>query len=99
MKNLLFIIAVLLITSISSCTKRKQVSENKPILETQYDTTAIDSFKSGATSVEIMRQIKMSSQKYKDSLKEVLKLQEEQKRIEKELEKERQRESQLEKVD
>ena len=36
-----------------------------------YDTVAIDSFSQGANSVNIARQIQMSSQKYQDSLKEV----------------------------
>lgn len=53
-----------------------------------YDTVAIDSFSNGATSVDIVRQIKMSSQKYQDSVKEALKLQEQEKKLKEELEKE-----------
>ena len=53
-----------------------------------YDTTAIDSFSTGAVSVDIARQIRMSSKQYQDSLKEVLKLQEQEKKITEELEKE-----------
>ena len=54
----------------------------------QYDTVAVDSFSNGATSVDIVRQIRMSSQQYQDSVKEALKMQAEEKRIQEELEKE-----------
>ncbi|MCW3160747.1 hypothetical protein [Chryseobacterium oryctis] len=62
-----------------------------------YDTIAVDSFSNGATSVDIVRQIRMSSQKYQDSIKEVLKLQAEEKRIKEELEKENKKKQEEEK--
>ncbi len=36
-----------------------------------YDTIAIDSFSPGATTVDIVRKIKISSQRFQDSLREV----------------------------
>lgn len=55
-----------------------------------YDTVAVDSFSTGATSANIARQIKLSSQQYKDSLKEVLKKIETEKLLKKdEIEKEK----------
>ena len=41
--------------------------------EPHYDTTAVDSFSAGATSVDVMRKIKMSSQSYQDSVQQALK--------------------------
>lgn len=44
-----------------------------------YDTVAIDSFSAGATSVDIARQIRMSTVKFQDSLQQVkIKAEEEQ---------------------
>ncbi|ASW75404.1 hypothetical protein IQ37_02450 [Chryseobacterium piperi] len=88
MKNLFFGAAVFSIIFIS-CSKKEPVNLNdneEPVVH--YDTTAIDSFSGGAISVDIARKIRMSSQSYKDSLKAVLKLQQEEKRIKEELEKE-----------
>lgn len=96
MKNVIFVTAILSV-SIIACSKREPVSDNAQELKQHYDTTAIDSFSPGATSVDIARQIRMSSQKYQDSLKEVLKLQQEEKRIQEELEKENKKKAEAEK--
>lgn len=88
MKNVFFAAVVLLFLAVS-CSKREPVADNNvKELELHYDTTAIDSFSPGAVSVDVARQIRMSSQKYQDSLKEAIKLQDEEKRIKDELEKE-----------
>lgn len=97
MKNLFFS-AIVLSAVIISCSKREPVADNNAQeLKLHYDTTAIDSFSPGATSVDIARQIRMSSQKYQDSIKEVLKLQEEEKRIKEEVEKENKKKAEAEK--
>jgi hypothetical protein len=72
-----------------ACSKKEpaNLGETQSI-QPHYDTTAIDSFSAGATTVDIVRQIRMSSQKYQDSVKEAIKLEAEEKRIEAELEKE-----------
>ena len=62
-----------------------------------YVTTAIDSFSPSATSVDVVRQIRISSQRYQDSLKEVIKLQEQEKKIAEELEKENKKKAEEEK--
>lgn len=81
-----------------ACTKREPAnSEETQALQPHYDTTAIDSFSAGATTVDIVRQIRMSSQKYQDSVKEALKLEQEEKRIEAELEKENKKKLEQEK--
>jgi hypothetical protein len=41
-----------------------------------YDTAAVDSFSTGAVSVDIARKIRMSSPQYLDSVKQAKKLQE-----------------------
>lgn len=74
---------------IIACSKREAANTNEiQAVQPHYDTTAIDSFSAGATTVDIVRQIRMSSQKYQDSLKEAIKLEQEEKRITAELEKE-----------
>ena len=74
---------------IIACSKREAANTNEiQAVQPHYDTTAIDSFSAGATTVDIVRQIRMSSQKYQDSVKEAIKLQQEEKRITAELEKE-----------
>lgn len=88
MKNSVFAICALG-TVFLSCS-RKEPSDPYPQYSTQanYDTAAVDSFSQGATSIDVIRQIRMSSQKYKDSVKEASKLQAEQDRIAKEADKE-----------
>lgn len=88
MKNLLFL-AFIFSVLLLSCSKKEPADlypEESP--KATYDTTAIDSFSNGATSVDIVQKIRMSSQKYQDSIKEALKLQEQEKKLKEELEKE-----------
>lgn len=88
MKKVLAAICVVSL-SIIACSKREPVNtDDIQAIQPHYDTTAIDSFSAGATTVDIVRQIRMSSQQYQDSLKEAIKLQQEEKRITEELEKE-----------
>jgi len=96
MKNVVFASTILSLLTVT-CSKREPVADNVQELKLKYDTTAIDSFSAGATSVDIARQIRMSSQKYQDSLKEALKLQQEEKRITEELEKENKKKAEAEK--
>ncbi|KFF09320.1 hypothetical protein [Chryseobacterium luteum] len=88
MKNLLsavFIVSLLLM----ACSKKETpgFTTEQPV-KVQYDTVAVDSFSTGATSVDIVRQIRMSSQKYQDSIKQAEKLQKEEQKLKAELEKE-----------
>ena len=96
MKNVIFAWLILSLL-MAACSKREPIVDTAQELKLKYDTTAIDSFSPGATSVDIARQIRMSSQKYQDSLKEVLKLQQEEKRITEELEKENKKKAEAEK--
>ena len=81
-----------------ACSKQEPANTDQ-ILATrpQYDTTAIDSFSAGATTVDIVRQIRMSSKAYKDSVKEAILLEKEEKRIAEELEKENKKKQEEEK--
>lgn len=68
MKNLYVLLLIFLV----ACSKENKqvVTESTDILEKpNYDTTAIDSFSPGATSVLMARQMRLSSQRYQDSLK------------------------------
>lgn len=98
MKNFIFGLVCLIILGLS-CSKKPEVSAVNTADESRppYDTTAIDSFSAGATSVDVVRQIRMSSQRYQDSLKEALKLQEQEKKIAEELEKENKKKAEEEK--
>ena len=81
-----------------ACSKREPVStDDTQALQPHYDTTAIDSFSAGATTVDIVRQIRMSSRQYQDSVKEAIKLEQEEKRITEELEKETKKKAEEEK--
>jgi hydroxylamine reductase (hybrid-cluster protein) len=97
MKNLLFL-AFVFLGIILSCSK-KEPADLYPTEsgKATYDTTAIDSFSNGATSVDIVRQIRMSSQKYQDSIKEAIKLQEQENKLKEELEKENKKKTEDEK--
>ena len=77
MKNYIFIVLFIILFS---CGKEavQTVPVEKEIVTVPYDTTAVDSFSVGATSVDVARRIKISSLKYQDSLKKIaLKLEEE----------------------
>lgn len=97
MKNILsvsFISSLLFL----ACSKKEAVNmEPVEEIKTHYDTTAIDSFSSGAVSVDIARQIRMSSQQYQDSVKNALKAQQEEQRIREEIEKENKKKQEEEK--
>ncbi|MCE3075092.1 hypothetical protein [Chryseobacterium gwangjuense] len=96
MKNTFSVI--LLVFIFSACSKKDPVYvDNSQDLKPHYDTTAIDSFSAGATSEDVIRKIKMSSQKYQDSIKEAARLQAEEKRITEELEKENKKKQEEEK--
>lgn len=82
MKNLFCILFFLLISAVS-CSKRTSGSLSCRQPKADYDTVAVDSFSTGAISVDVAEQIRMSSRKYQDSLKEALKLQEQEKKLKK----------------
>jgi hypothetical protein len=97
MKNLLFAAFIFLVL-IASCSKQEPADfYPTDSAKASYDTIPVDSFSNGATSVDIVRQIKMSSQKYQDSVKEALKLQEQEKKLKEELEKENKKKAEDEK--
>ncbi|MCJ7933917.1 MAG: hypothetical protein MUW56_09835 [Chryseobacterium sp.] len=91
MKNLLsaaFVSAVLF----TACSKKESAGfDAEQQAKIQYDTVAIDSFSTGAVSVDIARKIRMSSPQYLDSVKQAKKLQEEEKKLKEELDKEKQK--------
>lgn len=87
MKNLVFTVFVFSVV-FTACSKKETagfaVQED---VKVQYDTAAIDSFSNGAASMDVVRRIKMSSQKYQDSLKQAKILQDQEKKLKEELEK------------
>ncbi|WP_294249114.1 hypothetical protein [uncultured Chryseobacterium sp.] len=88
MKNAIFT-GLAFVFSLASCTRKEPVDlypADSP--RAQYDTAAVDSFSNGAVSVDIARQIRMSSRAYQDSVKEAIRLQQEEKKLREELEKE-----------
>lgn len=88
MKNLLFA-AFAFIILLTACSKKEPQGFNtEQEVKIHYDTTAIDSFSTGAVSVDVARKIRMSSPQYLDSVKQVKKLQEEEAKLKAELEKE-----------
>lgn len=97
MKNLFFLFIT--VTGIVFSCSKKEPADLYPTesLRANYDTAAVDSFSNGATSIDIVRQIRMSSQKYQDSLKEAIKLQEQERKIKQELEKENKKKTEEEK--
>ncbi|AZA78527.1 hypothetical protein EG347_13910 [Chryseobacterium sp. G0186] len=88
MKNLLPAIFIFVIL-FTACSKGEapHINEEQEV-KVHYDTTAIDSFSTGAVSVDIARKIRMSSPQYLDSVKQVKKAMEEEKKLKVELEKE-----------
>ena len=88
MKKISFLI---LIFSVASCGKNSKNivdTSSDTYVDPKYDTTAVDSFSAGATSVDILRNIKMSSKAYQDSVAAALKQQEEERKLKEELAKE-----------
>ncbi|MDQ1098244.1 MULTISPECIES: hypothetical protein [Chryseobacterium] len=88
MKNSVFALCALG-TVFLSCSK-KEPADLYPqySAKADYDTAAVDSFSQGATSIDVIRQIRMSSKQYQDSVKEASRLQAEKERIAREVEKE-----------
>ena len=84
MKNEFVFSLLLLIISCGQKETDKEVLVQENSAIAPYDTTAIDSFSTGATSANIALQIKISSQQYQDSLKDVLKKIEAEKLLKKE---------------
>ena len=83
MKNFSFIVLLILLFSCG-----KKVSQERLVTEEDssippYDTVAIDSFSNGATSVDVVRKIRMASQQFQDSLKKVKLKNEEEKILQK----------------
>lgn len=77
MKNYIFFVLFIILFSCGKEAVQTVPVETK-IVTVPYDTTAVDSFSVGATSVDVARRIKISSLKYQDSLKKTaLKLEEE----------------------
>ncbi|WP_234109437.1 MULTISPECIES: hypothetical protein [Chryseobacterium] len=70
MKNLLFFTLFLLFFSCGKNHSEHAVIVNQESAVPPYDTIAKDSFSAGAVSVDVAKRIRMSSQKYQDSLKE-----------------------------
>lgn len=97
MKNLCCLLFVLLISAVSCSKKEPQDLYPADSPKASYDTMAVDSFSTGAISVDVAEQIRMSSQKYQDSVKEALKLQEQEKKIKEELEQENKKKAEEEK--
>ncbi len=67
------LIALLIVFAAFSCSKKSVAEEgfSKESIAPKYDTLPIDSFSTGATSVDIARKIRISSQKYQDSLRDI----------------------------
>lgn len=84
MKNVFVFSLLLLIISCGQKETDKEVLVQENSAIAPYDTTSIDSFSTGATSANIALQIKISSQQYQDSLKDVLKKIEAEKLLKKE---------------
>lgn len=88
MKNLLSAFFVFTILFIACSKKESPGFGAEQEIKIHYDTTAVDSFSTGAVSVDIARKIRMSSPQYLDSVKQAKKLQEEEQKLKAELEKE-----------
>lgn len=88
MKNLLAAIFVFTIF-FTACSKKESPGfGDEQEVKITYDTAAVDSFSTGAVSVDIARKIRMSSPQYIDSVKQAKKLQDEENKMKVELEKE-----------
>lgn len=99
MKGLYFFYTLALIC-ISGCSEKKPAAPDTGEFTSvvHYDTTAVDSFSAGAISVDVARNIRMSSAAYKDSVKKVmLIMEEERKKKEEQLKLEKVAKAELEK--
>ncbi|MCQ4035878.1 hypothetical protein [Kaistella montana] len=80
------LIALSFLISMISCSKENQKNQHSdPVVSAvpPYDTVAVDSFSAGATSMDVARQIRISSLQYQDSLKKVQQKLEEEKLLNK----------------
>ncbi|HMU06481.1 MAG TPA: hypothetical protein PKC37_01135 [Kaistella sp.] len=87
MKNLILLNILFFLFSCGKNTQDDVVISSKESAIPPYDTIAKDSFSAGAISVDIARQIRMSSQQYQDSIKEVRKKMEEERILKEEKDK------------
>ena len=71
MKSTTLICILFLIFSCGKKSDKQLVVVEQNTSVPPYDTVAVDSFSVGATSVDIVRKIKMSSLKFQDSLKQI----------------------------
>lgn len=82
MKNVVFICCAV---ALVSCAKKEDTSirfpNEHPYVEARYDTTAIDSFSTGAANVNIEQNIKMASKTYRDSVGKVMQAEKERKEL------------------
>lgn len=67
------VIGILMFLVTVSCSKNAPMEEgfSKESIEPKYDTLAVDSFSTGATSVDVARKIRISSLAYQDSLRDI----------------------------
>ncbi len=87
MKNLIFYILILFLFSCEKNSQENVEFVSKESSVPPYDTLAKDSFSAGAVSVDVARQIRISSQQYQDSLKEIRKKMEEERILKEEKDK------------
>lgn len=83
MKNLplLFVVIFLIFISCSKKNPDNFTYSDTNFVEPKYDTTPVDSFSKGATSINILRKIRMSSVAYQDSIKQAILKQAEEKKF------------------
>ena len=67
------IVGIFVLLVVVSCGKNtiEESDFSKEHIVPKYDTLAIDSFSTGATSVDVARKIRISSQNYQDSLRDI----------------------------
>lgn len=73
MKKILFLSVLFLLISCGSESSEGSILSEENTAVAKYDTIAIDSFSQGAVSADIARKIRISSESYQDSLREVQK--------------------------
>ncbi|TXF75985.1 hypothetical protein [Chryseobacterium sp.] len=67
----IFLFGCILIFSCGKNKKTESSSFNQEQAVIQYDTMAVDSFSEGAISADVAQEIRVSTQKYQDSLAEI----------------------------
>ncbi|WP_027376889.1 hypothetical protein [Kaistella palustris] len=81
MKNITIVLSFLFLFSCGKKPVPAPVIAELSSSSAPYDTTAVDSFSAGATTVNIARQIRISSLKYQDSLQQSRKKSEAEKQL------------------